>query len=505
MNEDNKWSKSEIDQAILLFGEKSGLRHVTHDLKTNSNGDTLVLRIVNPTERFFGALEAVRTNRDPLSAGATIKRHSPNGRLQTAEAGYFAQVLSESLNINRLSFPEDFFSRYTRSISNAEAQILSASNHIVQGRRGAGKSSLLLYCLRTREQQSQPSVWLDMQTYEKRTDLELLLDVVEEILRQMITYQGPAPLLGVIDEINRMKTSDRVNETAIRQLAPRIRRATTSSGSIRQYIFLDDFHVIPAAMQPKLLGFIYSFVRGNNIFLKISAIESLTSTWDAKNHMGLQVPNDAQTIKLDYNLTVPEKAAEHIEGILDAHAVYCGLPSVRFLCNSNDVISRLVWVSAGVPRDALNMFTIAMNKGINDKKRHVTVSHVNMAASEMVTQKMRDIGVDAPGDPEQQSLKDLLDQVRDFCISKNQKNAFLVEVQNESELYSHIRTLIDLRLVHVISEGVTIRDAGRKYLALILDYGFYTGIRAAQSVDLFNKQSKKVTWGELRTLPEFKD
>jgi hypothetical protein len=32
-----------------------------------------------------------------------------------------------------------------------------------------------------------------------------------------------------------------------------------------------------------------------------------------------------------------------------------------------------------------------------------------------------------------------------------------------------------LRLVHVISEGITVGEAGRKFLALILDYGFYTG------------------------------
>jgi hypothetical protein len=61
--------------------------------------------------------------------------------------------------------------------------------------------------------------------------------------------------------------------------------------------------------------------------------------------------------------------------------------------------------------------------------------------------------------------------------------------------------LVDLRLIHVISEGITVGEAGRKYLALILDYGFYTGIRAAQSVDLFNKQTDKVVYKDLRKLP----
>ncbi|MGH8148147.1 MAG: hypothetical protein ACREPY_17680 [Rhodanobacteraceae bacterium] len=63
--------------------------------------------------------------------------------------------------------------------------------------------------------------------------------------------------------------------------------------------------------------------------------------------------------------------------------------------------------------------------------------------------------------------------------------------------------LVSLRLLHVISEGITVGKAGRKFLGLILDYGFYTGIRAAQSVDLFNRQSQKVAYKELRGLPVF--
>jgi hypothetical protein len=60
-------------------------------------------------------------------------------------------------------------------------------------------------------------------------------------------------------------------------------------------------------------------------------------------------------------------------------------------------------------------------------------------------------------------------------------------------------------LIHVISEGISPGEAGRKYLALILDYGFYTGIRAAQSVDLFNKQTERVTYKQLRKLPILQD
>ena len=190
---------------------------------------------------------------------------------------------------------------------------------------------------------------------------------------------------------------------------------------------------------------------------------------------------------------MPDKAATHIEGILDAHAVYCGLPSVRFLCTSGDVLSRLVWVSAGVPRDALNMFAQAMTKGTTEGRSLVSVTNVNLAASELVTQKLRDLEVDVPKKTIGGDLASVLEKVKDFCIKKERRNAFLVEIRNDP-MYQNILKLVDLRLVHVISEGITVGKAGRKYVALILDYGFYTGIRAAQSVDLFNKQTERVAY-----------
>ena len=121
----------------------------------------------------------------------------------------------------------------------------------------------------------------------------------------------------------------------------------------------------------------------------------------------------------------------------------------------------------------------------------------------MVSQKMRDLEIDLPMSPQERNVSLVLEHVKDFCIKQERKNAFLVEIQNDDPVYQRILKLVDLRLVHVISEGITVGEAGRKFLALILDYGFYTGIRAAQSVDLFNKRTERVTYKELRKLPIF--
>jgi len=204
---------------------------------------------------------------------------------------------------------------------------------------------------------------------------------------------------------------------------------------------------------------------------------------------------------LDYNLTMPDKASQHIETILGAHAVYSGLPSIKKLCTSAEVIPRLTWVAAGVPRDAINLFAQAITKATLEGRKHVSVSNVNVAASETINTKLRDLETDASANARE--LQELLDRIIEFCITRQRRNAFLVEIKGDDFIFNSVRKLIDLRLLHVINEGITIREAGRKYLGLILDYGFYTGFRAARSVDLFNRQTERVAYKDLRKLPVF--
>lgn len=489
------------------FEQQSGLQGVDSDIKQRPDGALLIIKVAFPTERLFRVLEGARQRMVAASGEglrATLKRAAKTNPLQSAEGRLLLRTLSESLNINRNSFNDDFFARYTKSVSGAEDQITAAANNVVFGRRGAGKSSLLLFGMHTRGSREHASAWVDMQVYSQRTDVGVAIDLFLDVISQVKPKLGADALAdAVVSELKLLKATPLVDEATIRKALPDVRRAlgVFSAQGHDLVIFLDDYHVLARSLQPKVLALIYAVTRGNGIFLKLSAIETLTQTWDAAEKSGLQIPHDVQEIKLDYNLTIPEKATEHITSILDAHATYCGLTSIRSLCTSPDVLSRLVWVAAGVPRDALSIFGQAMTKAALTGGKRVSVSSINVAASETVNVKLKELDTDASG--EAQSLHDLLEQLREFCIKQQRKNAFLIEIRNDSPVYQRVLKLVDLRLLHVINEGISVGEAGRKYLALILDYGFYIGVRAARSVDLFNKQTKKVAYKDLRRLPVF--
>ncbi len=461
MNHTSTHADPEIERIVAEFQTRTGLQDVDYEVKQRSDGQLLIFKMANPTDRFYKFLTSIIEERAfERIPTPTIKTRAPTNRLQSPEAKYFLRTLAESLNINRFSFRDEFFERYTKSVSNAEAQITAAANHIVYGRRGAGKSSLLLYALRRREAEGLQSAWIDMQAYQQRNDSKVVLEILSELMDQLEKVLSMSPTyLSTKNKIPRLQDDASLSDDTIRMFLPQARKVlSVVTGNL--FIFLDDFHVLDVAVQSKVLGFLYSVMRGNNVFLKISAIETLTKPWDAEMRVGLQVPHDAQTIKLDYNLTMPDKAEAHIEGILDAHARYCGLPSVRFLCTDQRVLSRLVWVSAGVPRDALNMFTQAMTKAVTVGRGRVTVTDVNMAASETVSQKVQDLEADVLDSETETSLESILECVKDFCIKQKRKNAFLVEIRNDTPLFRAILKLVDLRLIHVISEGITVGDAG---------------------------------------------
>jgi len=484
---------------------RSGLTNVKYKIEDKPSGPVLTIRVAYPTERLFETLEAAREsaaeaeNELPL---ATLERDPQGNLIQRPEGQMLLRTIAESLNINRHSYDEDFYERYTRSVFGAESQIVSSANHVVYGRRGAGKSMLLLYALHEREQKrGAESVWLDMQVYARRKDHGVITDVLEAILEEIGSkLNAPTEQLSCRDALR----APHLSIADIRALLPEVRRLLGKIGEHGRelFLFLDDFHVVDEELQPVVLDVLYSIARGNRIYLKLSAIETLTRLYDSAGHIGLEVPHDTQVIRLDYNLTIPDRATEHLETILNSQAQFCGLPSIRRLCVSADVIPRLTWVSAGVPRDALYLFSQAMTKASLAGRNRVSVSNVNQAASETLSIKQRDLETDLTRDSG--ALSRLIEEIREFCVTQERQNAFLVEIGFESDLFEKVRALVDLRLLHVINEGVSVGKAGQKYIALILDYGYYTGIRAAKSVDLFNKQTERVTNKQLRGLPVFR-
>lgn len=478
-------------------------------VKERPDGPYLIVQFASPSEHHYGihnSLVSALPDDNPFKERSTVqaRKTSPKARLLLPETKMLKKVIGESLTIDRNSFNDDFFSRYTASVTALEQQITTNANFVVYGRRGAGKSSLLAYAMHSAIRSGQPYSWVAMQTFARRRDDQVVPAVVAAILydlAQTSSVDSEVSELGKALEVL-SESGDKGVLAKCDRIIPRIRRVLGQIATPRTplTIFLDDIHVLDESVQPLVLASIYKVTRGNNAFIKSSGIAQLTRLWDSSRQMGVQPSHDAQILNLDLNLTMPDKSKQHIVGILDAHARYCGLPSIGYLAG-DDVLSRLVLVAAGVPRDSLGLFSAAISKAIAKSQKLVSITSINAAASEMAEEKLKDVEIDSGGDLG--AIRDLLAEVKEFCITKKRKNAFLVEIKNADVRYNLVQKLIALRLVHLLHEGITPHKAGKRFIALMLDYGFYVGIRAARSVDLVPAEPRQLSAKELRSLPIF--
>lgn len=496
-----------VDQVTIQLG---GIA-LDWSIKRRPDGEYLVFESAAPSTKIITAINSANANldeshpfKDRLIEGK--RKSKPASRLSLPETKLFRREISESLTVDKNTFGPEFLERYTPSVSNFEEIVVSNSNCVVYGRRGAGKSSLLGFAMHQLRRTNGPYAWIAMQTYNGRKDFHAIPSILAEVALQLkASGANVEEADDLISRLTEVSESDSTNERAqskTLRLLPKLRHLISTIALPKRpfTIFLDDLHLLDRTLQPHALGNLYACTRGNSSCIKASGIEQLCNLWSAPDQMGLQTPHDGQILRLDYNLTMPHKSLEHIEGILDAHAKYCGLPSIKYLIE-DAAMARLVLVAAAVPRDALSLFSQAIAKALVKSQKLVTVTAINTAASEAAQIKMHDIQSDIPlGD---ESISELLERVKTFCISTKKQNSFLFKIDHNNKDWPTMQKLVALRLVHTLHEGITPSRAGEGYQALMLDFGFYVGIRAARSVKIFPPDLSILLAKDLRKLPIF--
>lgn len=504
---------SELNADVLsvvgAFTSELGGVEPSYRVKERPDGPFLLFEFANPPSRMYELLKRV-TDRLPadhtFQGRTTIDRRSkkPPDILSMPETELLQREISSSLTVDRNTFGSDFLARYTPSVTGLEKSVVLNANYAIYGRRGSGKSSLLAYAMHHLRNQQFPYAWVAMQTYASRADKQSIAAVLSAVLLEAAQYAGmkdefksASRDLDVLAE----SEDEAVVAGRLTRLVPRLRRMLSEVATPDRpfTLFLDDLHVVNESLQPELLAFLYSVARGNNIYIKLSGIEQLTVLWDGGSKKGLESPHDIQILMLDHNLTNPDQSRDHITSILDRHAVYCGLPGIQFIA-SPEFLDRLVLSAAAVPRDALSLFSKSLARSAMKKQKTVSVTSLNAACSEAIEEKLKDVEKDV-STSEKSRISECLEKVKKFCLSEQKKNAFLVKIVNGNQKYRDVQRLTALRFVHILHEGITPHKAGERYVALMLDYGFYIGIRAAKSITLFPDRPRQLAAKELRTLP----
>src|SRR5258708_18100532 len=203
-------------------------------------------------------------------------------------------------------------------------QLAQPATHVVVGRRGVGKSTLIRRALEILKSTAAVVAVIDVQAYSTLSKDDLSREILHDVVTALAVDAARVSTL-IKKNINTKTLWSIAEQLSSAQIKPneavvQIKRSLQDITKLTEdhvYVFLDDYHLIDSDEQPKILHLLHAALKGANGWLKVAGIRSLLNYYSARDRIGLQVPGDAQLIALDLTLENPEAAESHLRAILE--------------------------------------------------------------------------------------------------------------------------------------------------------------------------------------------
>ena len=370
---------------------------------------------------------------------------------------------------------------------------ITPRHHLIFGRRGTGKTALMVEAKHRVEREGCLTSWVNIHTHRGEPANRIFVRISSHVCERMQVFysekkRSPQLLTSISrlrDDADKLLGKQEISCDEVSRLVPRMQnviRQFADTNATRLYIFVDDLHYLPSTEQPKLLDLIHGAVRDSDAWLKVAGIRHLTRWFQLKPPLGLQTGHDADPIDLDVTLEEPSQAKNFLEAVFLNFAKYTRILSLSSIL-SPSALDRLVLASGAVPRDYLTLSARAISQAqTRENARHVGVQDVGKVAGDAAEVKISELEEDAA------SVKGAtnkviagLHQIRRFCIDEKNCTFFRIDFrdkESQPDAYDIIRELMDLRLIHLVRASLSdIHKAGRRYEVYMLDLSQFSSER----------------------------
>lgn len=235
--------------------------HITppeYDIVDKAGEKYLAIAVGQANEIYVKRLEEIMSSLDddhPFSRHVFLRPRTPESWLKSNETQLLEKLISESLTVGQSTLDSEYHKEFIPFLGGEERQIFSDANHVVFGRRGAGKSSLVLYACNNARREGIPFVWIALQQYRGRDDLLVIPQVLYEFVERIAEYESAEP-----ERIERLRAIVRTLEDKGIELSkkdiditlPRFAREVIPFVKLnkRLYLCIDDLHLLHPSLQP---------------------------------------------------------------------------------------------------------------------------------------------------------------------------------------------------------------------------------------------------------------
>ncbi len=398
-------------------------------------------------------------------------------------------------------------------------RLKSKQNHVVFGRRGAGKSSLVSA---VKSEKDYHFVYLNLEDYKDISFPNVIIKMLSESFKS-IQYDLKSEcrwwrpfsksnklynsLNKIIEELDnlienpdeeveevRVKTQDSVGtsieangagakskvegsyakEKEVSRKLPKnkldfLRINLTSYKYIFEgiseyygghtiFIALDDFYFIKKDIQVELIDYFHRLTKGTSLFFKVGTVKHRSFLYKQAydSYLGIELGHDAMEIDLDYTLDNFEELQTFMKLLLESSA-----KSINYRKDIGDIFhgegfKQLCLASGGVPRDFLSLFVKVLLRTDVVNGRKIGKIDVTEEAINNIGSKMSSFDLDSGED--KTILEKVLNEIKNWVYSQKRTNAFLVakpDMELCLQCRQAIKELVDLRLLHLIENNTS--------------------------------------------------
>jgi hypothetical protein len=490
-------STTQTPETIQRSFEEKGVPVASSTVRYFPN-ETIYVVEVDP-DHFSEAISIANAITEGLSeAFVTVKRapaHATASAVGALTSLSDARVttLIELLNARSRTSEQQPSLKYIKDAAAWVAVCKAPRHNLIFGRRGVGKTALMLEAKKQIESQGDCTFWMNIQSLRGLDAKRAFLNVVLRLCDLPTTvFQGRDRAPTSVDhakdlraKVSKLVESQSITSIRVSNIVPQTQYLLSQLNAEAQkaiYIFLDDFHYLAIEEQAKFLDLIHGITRDTQTWIKAAGIKHQSRWFTDNPPTGLQTTHDASIIDLDITLENPAKARTFLVEVLGTYAVESRLTNVKSAFSSS-AIDRLVIASGGVPRDFLllsaNALQVARER---ERAKQTGVQDVNEAAGRASKAKLTELEEDAAssGTQAQTTLK-ILQDLRIFLLDEEKATYFRVEFvdkETHASEYSQLQALMDLRLVHLLNAGLSDEHhAGRRYEVYALDLSQFSGSR----------------------------
>ena len=262
-------------------------------------------------------------------------------------------------------------------------------------------------------------------------------------------------------------------ERRLPDYAAELARAMSESDVVSASLVIDDLYLLERDIQPDFVDYLHRLTRGTPLYLKIGTVrhrtklQRVTSTF-----IGVEVGQDVEQIDLDTTLEQFPVAVGVLRQIVDNLAVDCGLADFSETYLANGILELVVLASGGVVRDSLHVLADIVDERAVVDAGPIRAAEVFSSLADFWYRNKLPALNEEVSRADGAAVETLLTDLRRFCIQETKSPVFAIrrsDLLAQKSVSETVADLADLKFIHLLQRRAYLSDGATEAAIYILD------------------------------------